>query len=83
MKVQYISDSNGNPTDVIIPIDQWNAIKSHFFEDDNGDEQIYNLSKAQEQAINVALQQLEEGKGIPHEQVMMETRQRFPEYFKS
>ncbi len=83
MKVQYISDSKGNPTDVIIPIDQWNAIKNRLFEDDRDDKRIYNLSKAQEQAINVALQQLEEGKGISHEKVMKETRQRFPEYFKS
>lgn len=28
MKIQYISDSHGNTTAVVIPIDEWNQIKS-------------------------------------------------------
>ncbi len=28
MKIQYLSDSNGNTTAVIIPIDEWNQIKA-------------------------------------------------------
>jgi len=83
MKVQYISDSNGNLTNVIIPIDQWNVIKNRLFEEEKDEEHVYTLSKAQEQAVHIALNELEEGKGISHEKVMKETQQRFPEYFKS
>ena len=27
-EIQYISDANGNPTGVIVPIDLWNEIES-------------------------------------------------------
>lgn len=63
MKVQYISDSNGNLTNVIIPIDQWNVIKIVFWGRKN-EEHIYTLSKAQEQAVHIALNELEEGRGF-------------------
>lgn len=38
----------------------------------------HDLSEETKQAINQAKKEAEEGKGIPHEQVMREMDQRFP-----
>jgi predicted transcriptional regulator len=39
------------------------------------------LSKEQKKAIDIGLKSLEEGDKIPHEQVMNETKKRYPNLF--
>jgi len=40
------------------------------------------LSNQQKKAIDLALEQVEQGKTIPHDVVMEETRKRYSKYFK-
>ena len=40
------------------------------------------LTKAQKKAIDQGLKDLEEGRVIPHQQVMQETKKRYPNLFK-
>lgn len=42
-----------------------------------GEDFWHNLPKATKQAINQAKKEAKEGKGIPHEQVMQQVRDRF------
>lgn len=41
-----------------------------------------DLTEAQKTAINEALEEVAQGKTIPHDVVMEETRKRYPQYFK-
>ena len=44
--------------------------------------EIPSLTKAQKKAIDEGILDLEEGRTIPHEQVVEETRRRYPDLFK-
>jgi len=48
MKIQYISDSQGHTTAVVIPIDQWNEIKAKHadIEEDENDYQLPQAARA-------------------------------------
>ncbi len=84
MDLQYISDSNGTPKSVIIPIDDWNRIKEKYsgLEKDL-EQEVYILSDKQEKAIDQALESVKKDGGMSHEQVMKETRKRFPQLFEN
>jgi hypothetical protein len=41
-----------------------------------------DLTEAQKSAIEEALEEVAQGKTIPHDVVMEETRKRYPQYFK-
>ncbi|MFP5438387.1 MAG: hypothetical protein ACLGH8_11400 [Bacteroidia bacterium] len=41
-----------------------------------------DLTEAQKTAINEALEEVAQGKTIPHDVVMEETKKRYPQYFK-
>lgn len=47
------------------------------------DNDPYKLSNEQEKAIDQALDSVKENGGIPHKQVMAETRKRYPHLFKN
>ena len=83
MNLQYISDQNGIPKSVIIPIEDWNRIKEKYsgLEKELQDDP-YVLSNEQEEAIDQALESVKKNGGIPHKQVMAETRKRYPKLFK-
>lgn len=46
------------------------------------EEGSYSLSHLQKRAIDLGLKSLEDGKGIPHDQIINETKARYPELFK-
>lgn len=65
MGLQYISDQNGNPVSVIIPIDDWELIKQKY--QDIKDELHYSESSKEEIKNNIRqglkeLKLIEEGK---------------------
>ena len=53
-----------------------NKIKLIFIEEGE------SLSISEKKAIDEAIYSLEKNKGIPHDQVMEETKERYPKYFK-
>jgi hypothetical protein len=76
MKLQYISDSQGNTTGVYIPITEWNALKTKYaeIEQEEADnipqwhkdlvsERLASFKKNPEQALdfNEALDEIEKG----------------------
>ena len=84
MDLQYISDSNGVPKSVVIPIEDWNRIKEKYSGLEKDLQQdVYTLSDEQEKAIDKALESVKKDGGMSHEEVMKETRKRFPQLFKN
>lgn len=45
-------------------------------------EMIYNVSDLEREAIDAALKSIEEGKGVPHEEVTEKFRKKYPKIFK-
>lgn len=43
---------------------------------------IYNVSDLEREAIDAALKSIEEGKGVPHEEVTEKFRKKYPKIFK-
>lgn len=84
MNIQYISDQNGIHTSVVIPIDDWNRIKEKYSElEKELDQKVYQLSKEQESAIDIALDAMNNGEEISQETVMEQTRKKYPQLFKN
>ncbi len=84
MNLQYISDQNGIHRSVVIPIEDWNRIKEKYSGlEDELSEDVYQLSKEQETAIDIALDAMNNGEEISHKSVMEETRKKYPQLFKN
>lgn len=80
--MKYISEVDGDKSGIFIPIDEWNKlIKKYAGLEKEVDDDIYELSEEQKQAINSAISSLNEGKGLSHKNVIMETKQRYPKLF--
>ncbi len=84
MNLQYISDQNGIHKSVVIPIEDWNRIKEKYSGlEDELSEDVYQLSKEQETAIDIALDAMNNGEEISHKSVTEETRKKYPQLFKN
>lgn len=83
MNLQYISDQNGIHKSVVIPIEDWNRIKEKYSGLADELNEDYQLSKEQENAIDLALDAMKNGEEITHESVMSETRKKYPQLFKN
>lgn len=85
MSIQYISDSNGNPTGVFIPLNEWEKLKEQYsdIEQKINETNVASLTQEQKNAIDEGLLELELGKGISHNDVMDEARMRYPELYIS
>ncbi len=81
MSYQYLSDSNGVPTGVFIPIKDWDLIKDKIkslLEDD-----WYNdLSQEAKDKIELSLEQADKGDTIPHDEVKRKMRLKIEELRK-
>lgn len=79
--MKYISEVDGDKPGIFIPIDEWKKlIKKYEGLEKEVDDDI-ELSEEQKQAINSAISSLNEGKGLLHKNVIMETKQRYPKLF--
>lgn len=61
MNLQYITDSNGQTTGVVIPIKEWNDLKSKFKEIEEGDLNIAEWQK------EIVFKRMELYKDNPHQ----------------
>ncbi len=48
----------------------------------NESEKIYHVSEPEKDAIDAALKSIDEGKGMPHEEVTEKFRKKYPKIFK-
>ena len=76
MNLQYISDSKGKPTGVFIPIKDWNKIKEKYdgLEQDLDKDWYELLSKQDKKAIEIGVEQADNGNTIPHKKVMQSVK---------
>lgn len=80
--MKYISEIDGDKSGIFIPIDEWNElIKKYAGLEKEVDDDIYELSEEQRQAINTAIRSLKEGKGELHKNVIKQTKHRYPKLF--
>lgn len=81
MSYQYLSDSNGVPTGVFIPIKDWDLIKDKvesLLEDDWYDD----LSQDAKDKIELSLEQADNGDTISHKEVKKRMRAKIEELRK-
>lgn len=76
MSLQFITDSDGKTTGVIIPINEWNKLKKKYKDIDQSVDWYDELTPEQKKGIEKARAELDSGKGIPHEEVMKSIRQK-------
>ena len=70
MNLKYISDSNGTPRSVIIPIEDWNRIKDQLNIESHPNNDWYDsLSDKDKKNIEISLQQADNGNTIHHHEV--------------
>ena len=75
IQTQIIFDDDGKEIGAIIPIEDYNQFVKPAKED------LVQLSDEVKQAIDVALEQSKNGQTLSHEEVMKQTRERFPNLF--
>jgi len=82
---QYLSDQNGIPNSIVIPLEEWNRLTKKYngLENELDDNNIYNLSDEQEKVIDIALNSMKRGNEISHDTIMKETRKKYPQLFKN
>jgi hypothetical protein len=76
IQTQFIFDDDGKKIGAIIPIEDYdNFVKP-------SKEGLCQLSAEQKNAIDEALDELNAGKGIPHQDVMKQTKEKYPNLFQ-
>ncbi|NOQ74803.1 MAG: hypothetical protein GQ574_22505 [Crocinitomix sp.] len=76
MSLQFITDSDGETTGVFIPISEWNKLKDRYNDIDQSIDWYDDLTPTQKKEIEEARSELDAGKGIPHEEVRKNIRQK-------
>jgi len=81
--MKYISESDGTKTGVFIPLKEWKKLKEKFRGlEEELENEIYSLSDEQNEAIDLALNSLNQDKGILHESVVKDTELKYANLFK-
>ncbi len=75
IQTQFILDDDGKKIGAIIPIEDYNVFIKP------SKKSVDQLTDDQKNAIDEGLEELDAGKGIPHEEVMRQTREKYPNLF--
>ena len=75
MKLQYISDSEGKTTAVVIPIDQWNEMKSRHI--DLEDEDDFELTDEMKSMLDERIATEDRSEFLSVEEVQRRIREKY------
>ena len=75
MKLQYISDSEGKTTAVVIPIDQWNEMKSRHI--DLEDENDFELTDEMKSMLDERIATEDRSEFLSVEEVQRRIREKY------
>lgn len=82
MSLQYISDSNGVPTGVFIPLSEWENLKNKYNDLEKDLSKKETLSPELKKALDKGFNDVKEGHVKSHEEVMKQAKLKFPNLYK-